>query len=599
MSILEGLYNGRSIKQLNIKELNLLCDELRNKIVETVSENGGHLSSNLGVVELTVALHYVFDVDCDKFIFDVGHQSYAHKLLSGRFDNFSSLRKSGGISGFPDPSESKTDAFLTGHAGTSISAGLGYCISRDALGEDYFVVGIVGDASFFNGLNLEAISSSVNKPKKFLIILNDNGMSISKNNNGLYKLVSKITIKKTYSKFNSFLARTIGKTFIGKFLKRIKRSIKRGLSRNTISDSIGLKYVGKFDGHNIKTLIKILNDIKELEQPTLLHLTTVKGKGYEDAEKDSAKFHGVSKGITSKSNYFSGGISDILIRLKENNHLIHTITAGMKDGVGLKEFANKYPKSFIDVGIQEEYAVTLSAGMAISGTKPIVFMYSTFMQRAYDQILHDVCLQNLPVIFCIDRAGFVGSDGKTHQGLFDISYLYHIPNLKIFAPKDLVEFEKIIKYSLELNCPVAIRYPSGDFNDFNVGNYENLSSFDTLSNGENNVILAVGPRMLKLAYEVKKLMSKDLSIVNARCLKPLDNDFLDKICDKNVIVLEENVRFGGFGSAIINYYSDKKMNVKVKVFAVDDTFVSHASVQEQLDDNGFTVENIIKELNML
>lgn len=597
MSILEKLYNGYSIKQLNINELKLLCDEIRQKIVDTVSINGGHLSSNLGSVELTVALHYVFDCPNDKFIFDVGHQSYTHKILSGRGDNFSTLRNDGGISGFPNPDESESDAFLAGHAGTSISAGLGYCRSRDFLKEDYFVVCVVGDASFFNGENLEAITSSTHKPKKFLIILNDNGMSISKNNNGLYKLISKITIRKNYNRFNSFLSRTIGKTFIGRFLKKIKRSIKRGLSQNSFSDSLGIKYVGKFDGHDIKTLINILSDVKEFSQPTLLHLQTVKGKGYDEAEKDSSRFHGVSKDMQISQHYFANGVSKILIKQIEKTPQLHAITAGMKDGVGLTEFAKLYPNSFIDVGIQEEFAVTLAGGMAKSGTKPIVFIYSTFLQRAYDQIMHDVCMQNLPVVFCLDRAGFVGSDGKTHQGLFDISYLTHIPNLTVFAPTTLEEFEKILDYSLSLNSPVAIRYPNGNVNEMDTQrNYLDLSSFEVFGDIEDNVILAVGPRMLELAFEAKNLTDKKLTVINARCLKPLDTKTLDKIFDKNVIVLEENAKIGGFGSEILEYYSNIGLKPSISIIGVDDKFINHATVKEQLSLNGYKAQNIISKL---
>lgn len=597
MSILEKLDNGYNIKQLNINELKLLCDEIRQKIVDTVSINGGHLSSNLGSVELTVALHYVFDCPNDKFIFDVGHQSYTHKILSGRGDNFSTLRNDGGISGFPNPDESESDAFLAGHAGTSISAGLGYCRSRDFLKEDYFVVCVVGDASFFNGENLEAITSSTHKPKKFLIILNDNGMSISKNNNGLYKLISKITIRKNYNRFNSFLSRTIGKTFIGRFLKKIKRSIKRGLSQNSFSDSLGIKYVGKFDGHDIKTLINILSDVKEFSQPTLLHLQTVKGKGYDEAEKDSSRFHGVSKDMQISQHYFANGVSKILIKQIEKTPQLHAITAGMKDGVGLTEFAKLYPNSFIDVGIQEEFAVTLAGGMAKSGTKPIVFIYSTFLQRAYDQIMHDVCMQNLPVVFCLDRAGFVGSDGKTHQGLFDISYLTHIPNLTVFAPTTLEEFEKFLDYSLSLNSPVAIRYPNGNVNEMDTQrNYLDLSSFEVFGDIEDNVILAVGPRMLELAFETKNLTDKKLTVINARCLKPLDTRTLDKIFDKNVIVLEENAKIGGFGSEILEYYSNIGLKPSISIIGVDDKFINHATVKEQLSLNGYKAQNIISKL---
>ena len=597
MSVLEGLNNGRSIKQLNIDELVDLCNELREKIIETVSVNGGHLSSNLGSIELTVALHYVFDNPSDKFIFDVGHQSYAHKILSGRYNEFSTIRKEGGLSGFPNPEESLCDAFIAGHAGTSISAGLGYCRSRDAINEDYYVVSVVGDASFFNGENLEAITSTTIKPRKFLIILNDNGMSISKNDNGLYKTISKITIRKNYNKFNSFIARIFGNSAFGRFLRRVKNSIKRGLSRNTISDSVGLKYVGKFDGHNLKTLIRLLSDIKNFSGPTLLHLQTVKGKGLDEAEKDSSRFHGVSKDMKISKHYFSSGVSEILSHHIQKYPNIQAITAGMKDGVGLSDFAKSYPSSFIDVGIQEEFAVTLAGGMAKSGTKPIVFMYSTFMQRAYDQILHDVCIQNLPVIFCIDRAGFVGNDGVTHQGLFDISYLSHIPNLTILAPTDLEEFEKMLDFALSKNTPFAIRYPNGSIKEQNfTKNTENVLSYDVLTPIDANVILAVGPRMLNLAKEVKDSTDKAVSIINARCIKPLDTDVLDEIFDKNVIILEENVKSGGFSSAVINYYANKGVFAKVSSFAVEDKFIPHASVDSQLTLCGFTVENIKSKL---
>ena len=597
MSILEGLYNGRNIKQLNIKELSTLCNELREKIIETVSVNGGHLSSNLGSVELTVALHYVFDNPSDKFIFDVGHQSYAHKILSGRYNEFSTIRKEDGLSGFPNPEESLSDAFIAGHAGTSISAGLGYCRSRDVLNEDYYVISVVGDASLFNGENLEAITSSTIKPRKFLIILNDNGMSISKNNNGLYKTISKLTIRKNYNKFNSFMARIFGNSAFGRFLRRIKNSIKRGLSRNTIFDSVGLKYVGKFDGHNLKTLIRLLSDIKNFSQPTLLHLQTIKGKGLDEAEKDSSRFHGVSKDMKMSKHYFSGGVSQILSRQIQKYPQIQAITAGMKDGVGLAEFANNYPNSFIDVGIQEEFAVTLAGGMAKGGTKPIVFMYSTFMQRAYDQILHDVCIQNLPVVFCVDRAGFVGNDGVTHQGLFDLSYLSHIPNLTILAPTDLCEFEKMLDFALSKNTPFVIRYPNGIVKEQNYAkNADNLLSYDILTPIDKNVILAVGPRMLNLASEVKNSTDKSVSIINARCIKPLDTEVLDRICDKNVIILEENVKTGGFASAVINYFVDNGVKTKVNVFAVEDKFIPHASVERQLTLCGFTAENIKSKL---
>ncbi len=596
--LLENIKSVSDIKQLNIKDLSVLCDEIREEIIKTVNLNGGHLSSNLGSVELIVALYYVFDFPNDKIIFDVGHQSYAHKILSGRLDKFTTIRKNGGLSGFPDYFESEYDAFTTGHAGTSISAGLGYAYSRDKLNQDYFVVNFVGDASIFNGQNLEAITANEIKPKKFLVVLNDNGMSINKNNNGLYKLISKITVKKNYNKFNNFLSKTIGRSFIGKFLKRIKKFLKRSLSLNTITDNIGLKYVGLFDGHDLKTLIKILTDIKENQNPTILHVKTKKGKGLKEAESDASKFHGIGKNFQDSKHYFSNSISEILEEVYKTNDKITAITAGMKDGVGLKDFAEKHPNSFVDVGIAEEYAVTLSAGMAISGLKPIVFIYSTFLQRSYDQIIHDVCLQNLPVVFCIDRAGLVGYDGKTHQGVFDISYLTHIPNLTIISPKDKTELKDAILTALNLNSPVAIRYPNGDYNEFKqVANINESLNWETLNVGEKAVILAVGPRMLNLANSVNNKLDNAVTVVNARILKPLDKNLLLSIKDKKIITLEDNVKRGGFGSSVLEFYNDNGILANVKIFAIKDEFVSHASTDEQLKINDITEENIINSIN--
>ncbi|MBE5743652.1 MAG: 1-deoxy-D-xylulose-5-phosphate synthase [Clostridiales bacterium] len=597
MSILDKTYSGTTIKQLNIKELNILCDEIRDQIFTTVEKNGGHLSPNLGSVELIVALHYVFDIPSDKLIFDVGHQSYAHKILTGRLNEFSSIRKKGGLSGFPDPAESQADAFIAGHAGTSISAGLGFCRSRDFLKDDYYVVNLVGDASFFNGENLEALTSSVDKPNKYLVVLNDNGMSINKNNNGLYKFISKVTIRRGYYRFNAFLSRVFGKSFIGNFLRRIKRAIKRSLSVNTIMDNLGFKYVGRFDGHNLKSLIRILQDIKYSGQPTLLHVNTIKGKGYVQTEKDSSRFHGVSENMSLSKHYFSSAVSEILNRKIEKYPEIIAITAGMKDGVGLTNFATQHPNSFVDVGICEEFAVTLSAGMAKSGSKPIVFMYSTFMQRGYDQLIHDVCLQNLPVVFCIDRAGFVGSDGKTHQGLFDLSYLSHIPNLTVLSPKDVFELENMIEYALNISTPVAIRYPNGKFNPVYEQSKDcDYTKFEVIKSGVSDVLLAVGPRMIDLAMQVQNSTDKDLEIVNARVVKPLDCEYLDLVKDRNIITLEENSRIGGFGSLVVSYYVDKGEKPNVTVLGAKDEFISHASVSEQLEQNGLTVENILKHL---
>lgn len=596
--ILENIKNPNDVKKLNIDELTLLCEELRDVIINTVSNNGGHLASNLGTIETIVALAYVFDFNKDKIIFDVGHQSYAYKILTSRFEKFSTIRKKGGLSGFPDIFESEFDAYSVGHSGTSISAGLGYAFSRDKLKDDYFIISLVGDASFFNGINLEALSSSSVKPNKFIVILNDNGMSISKNNNGLYKFISKITVKKGYNSLNSFLGKTIGKCFIGKFLRKIKRFLKRGLSKNTISDVIGLKYVGRFDGHNLKALINIFNDLKETQISTLLHLKTIKGKGLVVAENDSTKFHGVSKNLLISENYFSKNISDILNDIYQNNDKIVAITAGMMDGVGLADFAKLHPENFIDVGIAEEYAVSLAGGIAISGLKPIVFIYSTFLQRGYDQIVEDVCLQNLPCVFMIDRAGLVGEDGKTHQGVFDISYLSHVPNLKIFAPKDIFDLKNMLNVALNLNCPVAIRYPNGknEYNFSNTSNFDSNLRWEILNKGDKNTILCVGPRMINLALETLKNTKSDLEIVSVRSIKPLDSEYLLLNKDKNLIVLEENVKNGGVGSLILNFYNEYNLTPKIKICSIKDEFISHSTINDQLQYNELTVNKILEFL---
>ncbi len=594
---LNELLKSKNLKEMNIKELNLLCKEIRSTIISTVGNNGGHLASNLGVVELTVALYYVFDFPNDKIIFDVGHQSYVHKILSGRLDEFSTIRKKDGLSGFPDSTESEFDAFSSGHAGTSISAGLGYCYSRDSQNQDYYVVNVVGDASFFNGENLEAITSSETKPKNFLVILNDNGMSINKNNNGSYKFISKLTTTKSYNNFNVFMSKVFGRGLIGKFLKGVKNWIKRCFSSYTIFDSFYLKYVGVFDGHDLKSLIKLLKNIKDSKNPTLLHVKTCKGKGFERAEQDATTYHGIGKNLEAQTHTFSSNVSPILFKQVKNHPNLVTITAGMKDGVGLNDFYAIYPNKVIDTGISEEYAVTLAGGMAISGSKPIVFIYSTFLQRAYDQILHDVCLQNLPVVFCVDRAGLVGSDGKTHQGVFDLSYLTSIPNLTVLSPKDVVEFETMLDVALNLNKPVAIRYPNGEVNNIHtVSEFDKCLLWEELSLGENICILSTGSRMVNLALQVKNALNKNIAIVNARTVKPLDENILNKYKNYKIITLEENVLQGGFSSLVLNYYASKGIKADVTAFGVKDEFIEHASVDSQLKYNGLAVENIINFL---
>lgn len=610
MGILEKNHNVSALKKLDEKSLNALCAELRDEIIKTAYNNGGHLSSNLGVVELIVALCKVFDFPKDKILFDVGHQCYAYKLLTDRYDNFSSIRKAGGISGFPSFSESEYDGISAGHAGTAVAAGLGYCKARDEKNEDFYVISLVGDASFFNGENFEAISFQNTKPHNFLVILNDNNMSIRTNSNGLYKAISNITTKKFYKKTNSFLSRTIGKCFLGKFLRHLKNGLKRSLSFNTFADKLGLKYVGEYDGHNLKELVKILSRIKEGGEPALLHVRTVKGKGYSPAENDCTTYHGVGAKLASSANAFSGAVSGILERALPSYPQMIAITAAMPDGTGLTDFAQNHPKNFVDVGIAESFAVTYAAGIAAAGGVPVVFMYSAFLQRAYDQIINDVCINNLHVIFCIDRAGLVGSDGKTHQGAFDISYLLAIPQMTVLCPKNPEELELCFNVALQLNSPVAIRYPNGEIpNSLNASNLASATPLDEKLKWEElyNVhgeqkksyaIFACGPRMLDLAYsaayDLFERSGKSVAVINARVLKPLDEEMLTRFSTRKIIVLEEGVKSGGLGDSILRFFNERDLSVKIKTFAFCDRFTDCASVRDQLKENGLYTEKIVK-----
>lgn len=594
--LLDTVKTPADVKKLNIKQLEALADEIRNRVVDVVGKNGGHLASNLGVAELIVALYYSFDFPNDKLIFDVGHQCYAHKILSGRNEMFDTLRQENGLNGFPDISESEFDAFGAGHAGSSLSACLGYCAARDAIGEDYYVIDVVGDASLFNGENLEAITSSDVKPKKFIVIVNDNGMSISKNDNGLYKIMSTVTTRKTYGKVMDFFSRTIGESFIGKGLKKFKNWIKRSLNGLSVIDSLGFKYVGIFNGNKMSELIRILKNVKNSDRGVILHLRTVKGKGLADAEKHAEIYHGVGKNFKSSKCTFSDSVGKLLIEEAEKDPKLTAVCAGMKDGTGLKDFAAAYPDRFFDVGIAEEHAVTFAAGQAIGGLKPVVCIYSTFLQRSYDQIMQDVCIQNLPVIFMIDRAGAVGNDGATHQGLFDISYLRMLPNMKIFSPKDTIELKMIFDYCKKLSSPCAIRYPNGSNCDFEKHLPLESSLWEYYGDTEKNIVLCVGARALAVAEKAKNLTDKKFTIVNCRSVKPLDEKFLSALGGKNVITLEENVLSGGFGSSVAEFFANKSINAKLHIIAFPDKFIRHAETARQLETAGLTAENIVYNL---
>lgn len=590
MNILDGIKNSSGVKRLSLKEKTELAGEIRDKILKTCSENGGHLSSNLGIVETTLALYSVFDFPKDKIIFDVGHQCYAHKMLSGRNAGFSAIRTDGGISGFPDREESEYDCFGAGHAGTSIAAGLGFCAARDALGEDFYVVDVVGDGAFVNGLNLEALTASQKKPKKLIVILNDNGMSISKNRNGIYTFLSKKSTKKGYLKSKSALKRVFGESFVTRFLRKVRGFIKRIFNGVNVLEQFGFKYVGVVNGNDLKSLTEILEDVKNVakDKAVFLHIKTVKGKGVKRAEERADLYHGVGKSLSCGGGEFSAAVGQTLNEIIEKDSRVIALTAGMKDGTGLAAVEKAHPDNFIDVGIAEEFAVTFAAGMAAGGLKPVVCVYSTFLQRAYDEILHDVCIQKLPVVFCIDRAGLVGADGKTHQGVFDLSFLSHLPGMTILAPSCVNDLKAALKYAFSLGSPVAIRYPKeSPAKEREVAPYEE-TLWERLKTGEKYNILAVGPDMLALAEEFAK-NHDGAGVISARTVKPLDEKTLAEISGLPIIAIEENSVIGGFGDAVrraVSRLFGGKPKNRIITLGVKDAFTRHGSAERQREENG-------------
>lgn len=590
MNILDGIKNSSDVKRLSLKEKIELAGEIRDKILKTCSENGGHLSSNLGIVETTLALYSVFDFPKDKIIFDVGHQCYAHKMLSGRNAGFSAIRTDGGISGFPDREESEYDCFGAGHAGTSIAAGLGFCAARDARGEDFYVVDVVGDGAFVNGLNLEALTSSQKKPKKLIVILNDNGMSISKNRNGIYTFLSKKSTKKGYLKSKSALKRVFGESFVTRFLRKVRGFIKRIFNGVNVLEQFGFKYVGVVNGNDLKSLSEILEGVKNVakDKAVFLHIKTVKGKGVKRAEERADLYHGVGKSLSCGGGEFSAAVGQTLNEIIEKDPRVIALTAGMKDGTGLAAVEKAHPDNFIDVGIAEEFAVTFAAGMAAGGLKPVVCVYSTFLQRAYDEILHDVCIQKLPVVFCIDRAGLVGADGKTHQGVFDLSFLSHLPGMTILAPSCVNDLKAALKYAFSLGSPVAIRYPKeSSAKEREVAPYEE-TLWERIKAGEKYNILAVGPDMLALAEEFAK-NHDGAGVISARTVKPLDEKTLAEISELPIIAIEENSVIGGFGDAVrraVSRLFGGKPKNRIITLGVKDAFTRHGSAERQREENG-------------
>ncbi len=585
------------IKRYDVRQLKQLAAQLREEMIGAVRENGGHLASNLGAVELILALYKAFDFPEDKLLFDVGHQAYAHKLLTGR--SLSDLRKKGGASGFPDPEESEYDTFVAGHSGNSLAAGMGLCFARDLRGENYKVICLIGDASLANGMALEAIFASEQKPKNFIVVLNDNGMAIDKTNSALYRSLSKATARRCYRKFNAFLDKKLRTTSaFGRKLRRLKYTVKGWMNKNYFFERCGFKYVGPVDGHDLTELTGVLSELEKIEDPVLLHAITVKGKGFEEAEKDPTRYHGVGKNFAESENSFSVALGRLLSARAESDPSLVAVTAAMSDGVGLTEFSEKFPDRIMDAGICEEAAVTMAAGMARGGLSPVVCLYSTFLQRAFDQIVHDVCIPKLPVLFCIDRAGFVGADGKTHQGLLDISALRAVPNLNLFAPKDCAELSDVFDYARSKGLPAAIRYPNGYAP--NLGGRYKISDYylwETLSEGDGVVVLACGARAVARALEAKKIAGvANVQVVNCRSVMPLDTRLLDYFANRKIITFEEGYETGGFGAAVAEYYAQNNCTVRMKIIGAPRVFVPHATVSEQAQMYKLTAADLARKI---
>ena len=597
--MLEKINKIGDIKKLNVEEQNKLAEEIREYILNIVSKNGGHLASNLGVVELTIALHTVFDLSKDKIIWDVGHQSYTHKILTGRKEELKTLRKFNGLAGFPKTKESETDCFNTGHSSTSISAALGMARARDLKGEKNKVIAVIGDGALTGGMALEALNDAGYSKANMTVILNDNEMSISKNIGGINMLLSNIRTKRTYTKSNVSLKNIINRIpVIGKLLVRIIRKIKQSIKQLIIPkmfvEDIGFRYLGPIDGHNIAELERMLKISKQLEGPVFIHVLTKKGKGYKIAEENPDRFHGTGpfnietgEAKKKKNDDYSKIFGNKLIKLAEKNKNIVAITAAMKDGTGLKEFQSKFPERFFDVGIAEQHALCMAAGLAKEGMIPVVPIYSSFYQRAYDQVIHDIAIQNLPVIMCVDRAGIVGADGETHQGQFDMAFFRLVPNLTIMAPKDFRELKDMLEFAVKLNKPVVIRYPRGGEgkNKFEKHNKIESGKAETIKKGKNLTVIAIGKTVDKAINIANKLEKDNISteVINERFLKPLDKNTIKKSIEKtkNVITIEDGTIINGLGTAVKELIVDEEIkDIKIKTFAYPDKFVKHGTVEE-------------------
>ena len=617
LKILNNIKSVDDVKILSYEELKQLADEVRELIIDRTSKNGGHLASSLGVVELTIALIKAFDFPKDKIIWDVGHQSYAYKILTDRKDAFSELRSFGGISGFPKRKESPFDSFDTGHSSTSISAGLGMCVARDLRKDDYKVVSVIGDGALTGGMAFEALNNLSNLKSNYIVILNDNEMSISKSNGGLNKALLGVRSSHGYSELKKTLKNELEKTGLGLFFKKILITVinifKQIIaSEGMFFENLNINYVGPIDGHNIREVYDAIIAAKKSNEPIVIHVKTKKGKGYEPAEKDPTLFHGVGPfdGKTgqvikeSNERTYTKVFSDKLVSLAEKDEKIVAITAAMADGTGLTEFSEKFPERFYDVGICEQHAVTFAAGLSLSGVLPVVCIYSSFLQRAFDQIIHDVCLQNQHVVFAIDRAGLVGADGETHQGIFDISYLRLIPNMTILAPKNDLEFENMLEFALyDIKGPVAIRYPRGIAYSELRDKMQKIEygRSERLCDGKDIAIFALGSMVSTAEHIKEKLKAKNINpiLVNARFAKPVDLKAIDSLCKegiKELVVMEEGVSNGGIGQEIEDYVHDKRYDVKVTLISLPDAYVEHGNVSKLREALGINSDSILKKI---
>ncbi|MCQ6558145.1 1-deoxy-D-xylulose-5-phosphate synthase [Paenibacillus mendelii] len=619
--LLEQIDGPKDLKALSIPQLEELAEEIRGFLIEKLSATGGHLAPNLGVVELTLAMHYLFDSPTDKFIFDVGHQSYVHKMLTGRMGQFDTLRKYKGLCGFVKRSESEHDVWEAGHSSTSLSAAMGMALARDLKGEHNEVVAVIGDGALTGGMALEALNHIGHEKKKLIVILNDNEMSIAPNVGALHHYLGKIRTDRHYQKAKEELNQLLNKIpaiggKLAKTAERLKDSIKYLLVNGILFEQFGLTYFGPVDGHDLSQLLDVMEQAKNVNGPVLIHVITVKGKGYSPAEADSFKWHGITpykieSGQVLKAvgpPMYTQVFGDSLIELAAQDERIVAVTPAMPGGSGLLDFAAKYPNRMIDVGIAEQHAATMCAALALEGMKPVFAVYSTFLQRAYDQVVHDICRQNLNVVFAIDRAGFVGPDGETHQGVYDIPFLRHIPNLVLMMPKDENEMRRMMKTAIDYNDgPIAIRYPR--INGLGVEIEQEplpipIGTWETVREGDSAAILAIGP-MLQVAKEAAEQLKREglnIRVINARFIKPLDESMLHQLAQEgiNMIVLEEGSELGGLGSAVLEFYSLHNVkNASVRIIGVPDVFVEHGTIEEQRQETGLTADRVAGELKAM